>query len=147
MSRRIARKQEWRKDMPCKRHSFFAIVILLTATVAVRADDVDDYIKAEMQKQHIPGLSLAILKDGKVIKTAYSLPLDFTPGEEWRYCNVGYFALAEIIRKVTGKSWGDYLKERVFAPLEMSGTRTTTMTELVPNRADGYAWSNGKMQN
>src|SRR5207244_1907342 len=46
----------------------FAIVILLTATVAVRADDVDDYIKAEMQKQHIPGLSLAILKDGKIIK-------------------------------------------------------------------------------
>src|SRR5438128_11196793 len=39
----------------------------------IRAQDaitskVDDYIKAEMQKQHIPGLSLAILKDGKIIK-------------------------------------------------------------------------------
>ena len=37
------------------------------------------------------------------IKTAYPLPLRFTPGEKWEYCNVGYFALAEIIRKVSGR--------------------------------------------
>jgi CubicO group peptidase (beta-lactamase class C family) len=40
-----------------------------------------------------------------VIKTAYPLPLRFAPGEKWEYCNVGYFSLAEIIRKVTGKPW------------------------------------------
>src|SRR5438128_8391790 len=38
----------------------------------IRAQDaitskVDDYIKAEMQRQHIPGLSLAVLKDGAII--------------------------------------------------------------------------------
>jgi|SRR5216117_1320495 len=38
----------------------------------IRAQDaitskVDDYIKAEMQRQHIPGLSLAVLKDGQII--------------------------------------------------------------------------------
>src|SRR2546422_5486987 len=31
------------------------------------ATKVDDYIKAEMQRQHIPGLSLAVLKDGQII--------------------------------------------------------------------------------
>ena len=29
---------------------------------------VDDYIKLQMQRRHIPGLSLAVVKDGKMIK-------------------------------------------------------------------------------
>src|SRR5437588_1595764 len=38
----------------------------------IRAQDaiatkVDDYIRAEMQRQHIPGLSLAVVKDGQII--------------------------------------------------------------------------------
>src|SRR5438876_7311757 len=31
------------------------------------ATKVDDYVKAEMQRQHIPGLSLAVIKDGQII--------------------------------------------------------------------------------
>jgi CubicO group peptidase (beta-lactamase class C family) len=226
-----------------KRAPLFALVLLFTAAAAVQADKVDDYVKAEMLKQHIPGLSLAVVQDGKiikvegyglanvelnvpvrpdtvfkigsvskqfisagillliqegkislddpiskfldgtpdtwkaitirhllthtsglareapgfdplkiqadadVIKTAYSLPLRFAPGEKWEYCNVGYFSLAEVIRKVTGKPWGEYLTEAVFKPLEMSSTRTTNMTELVPNRANGYGWRDGKYSN
>jgi len=221
----------------------FALVLLLAATAAARADKVDDYVKAEMQKQRIPGLSLAVIRDGKiikvegyglanvelnvparpetvykigsvskqfiaagimllvqeerislddkiskfldgtpetwkeitirhllthtsgivreapgfdplkvqndadVIKTAYPLPLRFEPGEKYEYCNVGYFTLAEIIRKVTGKPWGDYLNERLFMPLDMKDTRTTTITEIVQNRANGYGWREGKLQN
>jgi CubicO group peptidase (beta-lactamase class C family) len=229
--------------MHSKRYSVFALVLILTATVAARADKVDDYVKAEMLKQHIPGVTLAVVKDGKiikaegyglanvelnvparpetvfkigsvskqfisagillliqegkislddsiskfldgtpeswkpitvrhllthtsgivreapgfdplkvqsdaeVIKTAYSLPLRFAPGEKWEYCNVGYFSLAEIIRKVTGKPWGDYLRDALFKPLEMNSTRTTTTTELVQDRADGYGWREGKYSN
>jgi CubicO group peptidase (beta-lactamase class C family) len=75
------------------------------------------------------------------------LPLRFVPGEKWEYCNVGYFSLAEIIRVVSGKPWPDFLSERVFKPLEMNATRTTDMTELVPNRANGFTWRNGKFDN
>jgi CubicO group peptidase (beta-lactamase class C family) len=82
-----------------------------------------------------------------VIKTAYSLPLRFAPGEKWEYCNVGYFSLAEIIRKVSGKPWGEYLSDALFKPLEMNSTRTTTMTDLVQDRANGYGWREGKYVN
>ncbi len=34
---------------------------------AAIATKVDDYVKAEMQRQHIPGLSLAVVKDGQII--------------------------------------------------------------------------------
>jgi CubicO group peptidase (beta-lactamase class C family) len=54
--------------MRSKRHSFFALLLILTAAVAIRADKVDEYLKAEMLKQHIPGVSLAVVKDGKIIK-------------------------------------------------------------------------------
>ena len=65
-----------------------------------------------------PGFDpLKVQADADVIKTAYDLPLRFTPGEKWEYCNVGYFSLAEIIRKVSGKPWGDFLNDRLFAPL------------------------------
>jgi D-alanyl-D-alanine carboxypeptidase len=85
--------------------------------------------------------------DADVIKTAYHLPLRFATGEKWEYCNVGYFALAEIIRKTTNKPWGDYMTERIYAPLGMNATRTTTVTDIVLNRADGYVWRNDKLQN
>ena len=33
-----------------------------------RADNVDDYLKSEMAKRHIPGLTIAVVRDGKVVK-------------------------------------------------------------------------------
>jgi CubicO group peptidase (beta-lactamase class C family) len=95
-----------------------------------------------------PGFDpLKVQSDADVIKTAYSLPLRFAPGEKWEYCNVGYFSLAEIIRKVSGKPWGEYLSDALFKPLEMNSTRTTTMTDLVQDRANGYGWREGKYVN
>lgn len=85
--------------------------------------------------------------DADVIKTAYPLPLRFAPGEKYEYCNVGYFSLAEIIRRVTGKPWGDFLSERIFKPLGMNATRTIVLDEIVPNRANAYSFQNGKLRN
>lgn len=33
-----------------------------------RADSVDDYLKSEMAKRHIPGLTVAVVRDGKIVK-------------------------------------------------------------------------------
>jgi D-alanyl-D-alanine carboxypeptidase len=85
--------------------------------------------------------------DVDVIKTAYAVPLRFTPGERYEYSNLGYFVLAEIIHKVSGKPWGEFLSERVFTPLGMTATRVTTLADIVPNRARGYAWKEAKLQN
>lgn len=85
--------------------------------------------------------------DADVIKSAYSEPLRFKPGEKWEYCNVGYFILAQIITKQSGKYWGDFLNERIFAPLDMKSTRVTTLTDLVTNRAGSYGVKDGKFFN
>jgi CubicO group peptidase (beta-lactamase class C family) len=85
--------------------------------------------------------------DVDVIETAYPVPLRFMPGERYEYSNLGYFVLAEIIHRVSGKPWGDFLSERMFSPLGMTATRVTTLADIVPNRAHGYAWKAGKLQN
>jgi D-alanyl-D-alanine carboxypeptidase len=223
--------------------SFLSILLSISSVSCQTTDEVDNCIKLEMQKQHIPGVSLAVIKDGKtikvkgyglanvetnvpvtdetvfkigsiskpiiamgvmllvedgrislddkvskylegapeswkditvrnllshtsgivreapgydpvkvqpdiaVIKTAYSLPLNFKPGEKYEYCNVGYFSLAEIISKVSGKPWSEFLTERIFRPLGMNSTRVTTFDEIVPNRANAYSFSNNKLTN
>ena len=36
---------------------------------ATRADNVDDYLKGEMARRHIPGMTVAVVRDGKVVKS------------------------------------------------------------------------------
>lgn len=210
------------------------LVLVLAAPAGARADRTDDYIKAQMDAFHLPGLSLAVIKGGAIVKAAgygladverripatpetiykigsvskqfvasaimllvregrltlddpisrfldrtppawkpitirhllthtaglvrespafdgskiqsdadviaaaYSVPLRFPPGEKWEYSNVGYFALAETIRKVAGTPWSDYLHERVFGPAGMQTTRPTNARQGITRLALGY---------
>jgi CubicO group peptidase (beta-lactamase class C family) len=82
-----------------------------------------------------------------VIKAAYPLPLSFQPGEKWLYSNVGYYVLAETITKVSGKPWDQFITDRLFAPAHMNSTRTTTVTDIVPHRSNGYQWKDGRLVN
>lgn len=84
--------------------------------------------------------ALKVQPDSVVIRSAFTRPLEFPTGSKYQYCNVCYFTLADIIARVSGKPWDVFLAERVFRPMGMTATRTTTASELVPHRARGYAW-------
>lgn len=223
--------------------SAFVLTLLLAVTAAAQTAEVDAHIRAEMEKQRVPGLSLAVVKDGKIvraegygtanlehniaarpetvykigsiskqflaagilvlaqdgklslgdpvhkyftdapetwrgitirhlllhtsglprespafnpfqiqpdaelIKAAYKAPLLFAPGTKWEYCNLGYFMLAEIILRVSGRPWTEFMTQRVFAPVGMKSTRETTVHDLVPGRADGYVWRDRRQRN
>jgi D-alanyl-D-alanine carboxypeptidase len=77
--------------------------------------------------------------DAEIIRAAYAEPLRFPPGSKWEYCNVGYFALAEIVTRVSGQPWPRFMHERVFKPAEMMVTAPTNIKPTLPNRALGYA--------
>lgn len=223
--------------------AFFLLLLVAATSVAAQTADVDKFVQAEMQAKHIPGVTIAVVREGKVvhtkgyglanvelnapagvdtvykigsiskpiiatgimmlveegkiglddkvskyldgtpdtwkdisirnflshtsgvvrespgfngnmvqpdfdvIKTAYPEPLRFVPGEKYEYCNVGYFSLAEIISRVSGKPWSEFLAERIFRPLGMNSTRTTTASDIVQNRAAGYSFRDGKLSN
>ncbi len=65
--------------------------------------------------------------------------LNFLPGEEWSYSNSGYVLLAEIVGKVSGISFSDFLAKRIFAPLGMkSSSYVMDLRGEIKNRATGY---------
>ncbi|HEY0729425.1 MAG TPA: serine hydrolase domain-containing protein [Pyrinomonadaceae bacterium] len=80
----------------------------------------------------------------QMIKT---VPLAFQPGEKYSYSNLAYVMLGVLIRKVSGKFYGDFLQERVFKPLDMSTARVISEADIVVNRAAGYRVVNGQLKN
>jgi CubicO group peptidase (beta-lactamase class C family) len=65
---------------------------------------------------------------------------EFPAGSKWEYSNSGYAVLAMIVEKVSGKPFGQFLHERIFAPLKMTSTLAYEKGENeVPNRAYGHS--------
>ena len=230
-----------------------ALLIGSGAPIAVKADKIDDYVSAQMRQLQIPGLSLAIVRDGRIakaqgygfanlelkaratketvyeigsntkqftaaaimmlvedgkvhledtitkyfpeapeawhgitirhllshtsgiqnhvavphwldvfrtnlafetapprdelLKMFFKLPLEFKPGETWAYDNTGYYLLGIIIEKASGKSYWQFLDERIFKALGMNATRNTDPQPIVPNRASGYEWKKDHFEN
>jgi len=82
--------------------------------------------------------AMANQPDETLIKAAYPDTLIFPTGTRWQYCNLGYFILAEIIRKVSGQSFSTYMVQQVFIPADLKNTRATSLADLIPNRVNGY---------
>ena len=69
---------------------------------------------------------------------------DFAPGEKWSYCNTGYWCLAQIVEKVSGKSIGEFARKNIFKPLGMKSTAYVTKPKNnVDHKAIGYEMENG----
>lgn len=209
----------------------------------LRADAIDDYIRAELKRQGVPGMSLGVVRDGKTLKAegyglanvehdvpaarhtvyqsgsvgkqftaaavmlliedgklaledpialhlpgapeawnaitvrhllthtsglgdyigaldmrrdysedellrkAYGIPPISPPGREWRYSNTGYMLLGVLVSKLSGKFYGEVLRERVFNALFMKTARVMSEADIVPNRAAGYRWADGALRN
>ena len=60
------------------------------------------------------------------------LTADFDPGSRWGYSGEGFFFMARIAEKLTGRSFGQLARERVFAPLGMKRTSMALLPELEP---------------
>lgn len=62
----------------------------------------------------------------------------FDPGTNWSYSNAGFMLAAYIVSKVSGMDFNEFLKSRIFKPLQMSNTFIGSNTEEIPNKAKGY---------
>lgn len=71
----------------------------------------------------------------------------FAPETSWSYSNSGYVVLGLIVVKASGKPYGEFLRERIFAPLKMNHTIVyqKERNEVV-NRAFGHSKENDTLK-
>jgi len=61
------------------------------------------------------------------------------PGTEFRYSNSAYALLALIVERVSGQTFSQFMKERIFNPLKMKRSLVYEAATSIPNRSLGFA--------
>lgn len=64
-------------------------------------------------------------------------------GATWSYCNAGFSVLGRVIEKLTGQTWDQAMRERVFAPLQMQHALTLPEEALLHAAAVGHVTQDG----
>jgi len=88
----------------------------------------------------IAGIDFGTYHEDDVVELiARQKALNFSPGERYLYSNSGYFMLAVIVKRASGKSLRQFADENIFKPLEMKNSHFhDDYTMPIKNRASGY---------
>ena len=73
----------------------------------------------------------------EIIRRLQFIKPRFSFRSRFAYCNICYVVAGEIIPAVTGKSWADFVEERIFKPLEMDCSKTS-IKEFRPGNEIAY---------
>jgi CubicO group peptidase (beta-lactamase class C family) len=112
------------------------IVNLLGHTSGILDFTADDRFATWSMSARTPAEILAFFKDK---------PLDFAPGTKFAYSNSNYQVLGVILEKVSGQSYGDLLRHRLFDPLGMADTGLDSDDLVLARRAQGYRREGGRI--
>ncbi len=82
----------------------------------------------------------------ELVEKTKALPVLFKPGRRWEYSNTNYMLLGVIIHEVTGKFYFDFLKERIFKPLNMSSPRLVLKDDTAEGIPVGYRMESGSLK-
>lgn len=74
-------------------------------------------------------------------------PLEFTPGEKFKYTNSGFVLLGWIVEVASGQSYETFVRENIFKPLGMNDSGLDSNTAVIPQRASGYVPGPGGLLN
>jgi CubicO group peptidase (beta-lactamase class C family) len=118
---------------------------LLTHTSGLREEDVNAHAKKRGTVEIPPPDDTQPARAHEHLFLRYDAPLWKPPGAEMSYCSYGYKLVGEIVRRVSGRSFHDFARERIFEPLGMKDTYYITPDSMrhriVKHHADGpYPW-------
>jgi CubicO group peptidase (beta-lactamase class C family) len=97
-----------------------------------------DYMSLDSMWQNWDEHKIATNKDVIALFEKHKPRLLFEPGTKHEYSNTGYLLLASIIEKVSGRSYGAYLDQKIFKPLGMTHSLVYNR-RYAPRKVDHYA--------
>lgn len=97
---------------------------------------LDEAPREKMLKAH----SLA-----ELIPDYLNEPMHFEPGTRWEYCQSGINTLGRIIEIASGRSYADFLRDRIFDPLGMKDATFYPTAEQIGRLAVSYDFKDGKL--
>ncbi|MEI8299864.1 MAG: serine hydrolase domain-containing protein, partial [Pseudomonadota bacterium] len=50
--------------------------------------------------------------EDELLRAFYQLPIEFSPGSRYQYCNTGYVLLGILLHRLSGQFYGDILRDR-----------------------------------
>jgi D-alanyl-D-alanine carboxypeptidase len=74
----------------------------------------------------------------KALELVLDLPANFEPDENYEYSNTNYLLLSELIDKVVGYSFNQYIKEEILIPLGLNNTFCSHREVDIDNVMSGY---------
>ncbi|MBK8608508.1 MAG: serine hydrolase [Chitinophagaceae bacterium] len=95
-------------------------------------------IKSYTDMDNFKKLARTDMSPTELIDVFKNEPMDFDPGEKWKYNNSGYILLGYIIEKVSGQSYASFIENNIFKKLGMTHSYYGSQSALIPNRAKGY---------
>jgi D-alanyl-D-alanine carboxypeptidase len=83
----------------------------------------------------------------EIIKKISGKPVEFQPGEKWSYNQAGAVLLGMVIEKISGRTFEDFLEQRIFKPLTMTATRFGNSRDVIKNlNPTWYMWENDALR-
>lgn len=68
----------------------------------------------------------------------HDAPLNFQPGEQWAYTNLGYIVLGYLVEEISGQTYEEFVQANIFKPLGMKDSGLISFVTVIPRRATGY---------
>jgi CubicO group peptidase (beta-lactamase class C family) len=73
-------------------------------------------------------------------------PMVFAPGARWEYCQTGINSLGRIIEIVSGESYENFMRERLFIPLGMKDATFYPTKDQISRLAVSYNLKDGRLE-
>ncbi len=95
-------------------------------------------IKSYTDMQNFQKLARTDMTPLELIAVFKDEPMEFSPGEKYKYNNSAYIILGHLVEQISGISYEDFIKKNIFTPIGMKNSYYGSKSNLIPNRASGY---------